>query len=99
MSLRPALEGGKLDRTFVDSECNKNEQQMIRTARYKYIAYKDDPVEQFFDMQDDPGETRNLSVDKSSQTVLEEHRGLLKQWIEQLDLSPDLPEECRWAFA
>ena len=99
VSLRPALEGGKLDRTFVASECNKNEQQMIRTARYKYIAYKDDPVEQFFDMQDDPGETRNLSVDKSSQTVLEEHRGLLKQWIEQLDLSPDLPEECRWAFA
>jgi choline-sulfatase/glucosamine-6-phosphate deaminase len=70
---------------------------MIRSSRYKYIAYKDDPVEQLFDMQDDPGETRNLSVDASHQPVLEEHRGLLKRWIGQLDLAPELPDECRWA--
>ena len=99
VSLLPALEGGTVDRTFVASECNDNEQQMIRTGRYKYIAYKDDPIEQLFDMQDDPGETRNLSVNEGHRTVLEEHRDLLKQWIGQLDLAPDLPEECRWEFA
>lgn len=98
VSLLPALEGGKVDRDFVASECNNNEQQMIRSERYKYIAYKDDPVEQLFDMQDDPGETRNLSVDDGHRTVLEEHRGHLKDWVGQLDLAPDLPEECRWTF-
>jgi arylsulfatase A-like enzyme len=96
VSLIPALEGGEMNRPFVAAECSNNQEQMIRSPRYKYIAYKDDPVEQLFDMQDDPGETRNLSVQKSHEAVLEEHRDLLSQWIGQLDLAPDLPEECRW---
>ena len=99
VSLAPALEGNTLGRTFVASECNNNEQQMIRSSRYKYIAYKDDPIEQLFDMQDDPGETRNLSVDEAHRPTLDEHRDMLKDWIGQLDLAPDLPEECRWSFA
>ena len=98
VSLRPVLEGATIDRKFVVSECNNNQDQMIRTPRYKYIAYKDDPVEQLFDMQEDPGETRNLSLDKTQQSVLEDHRAMLEQWIGQLDLAPDLPEECRWTF-
>ena len=98
ISLRPALEGGTVARTFVASECNNNEQQMIRSSRYKYIAYKDDPVEQLFDMQEDPGETRNLSVDANHTAALNEHRQLLQQWIGELDLAPDLPDECRWRF-
>ena len=99
VSLRPALEGQTLDRAFVASECNNNEHQMIRTNRYKYIAYKDDPIEQLFDMQEDPGETRNLSVDDAAQQALEEHRCLLTEWIGGLDIAPDLPDECRWCFS
>jgi arylsulfatase A-like enzyme len=99
VSLLPALKGHALNRTFVASECNKNEQQMIRTSRYKYIGYKDDPVEQLFDMQNDPGETRNLSVDETHKPVLDEHRGMLERWIRELDLAPDLPEACRWEFS
>ena len=93
------MEGQTLDRAFVASECNNNEHQMIRTNRYKYIAYKDDPIEQLFDMQKDPGETRNLSVDDAAQQALEEHRRLLTEWIGGLDIAPDLPDECRWCFS
>jgi arylsulfatase A-like enzyme len=98
VSLLPALEGGEMNRPFVAAECSNNQVQMIRSSRYKYIAYKDDPIEQLFDMQDDPGETRNLSIDEPHRAVLEEHRDMLSQWIGQLDLAPDLPEECRWEF-
>lgn len=98
ISLLPAIEGGQVDRPLVAAECSSNTEQMIRTERYKYIAYKDDPVEQLFDMQADPGETRNLSVDASHADVLAEHRGLLREWIGGLDLAPDMPSECRWSF-
>jgi len=98
VSLLPALAGSEMDRPFVASECSNNQEQMIRSFRYKYIAYKDDPIEQLFDMQDDPGETQNLSVDETHRAVLEEHRDLLAGWIGHLDLAPDLPEECRWEF-
>jgi len=98
VSLLSAMGSGGLDRTFVASECNNNEQQMIRTERYKYIAYKDDPIEQLFDMVEDPGEMRNLSVDEGHLSVLKAHREMLHGWIGGLDLAPDLPDECRWSF-
>jgi choline-sulfatase len=37
--------------------------RMARDARYKLIAYPGDPVVQLFDLQDDPGETRNIAAE------------------------------------
>ena len=37
--------------------------RMARDGRYKLIAYPGDPVVQLFDLQADPGETRNVAAD------------------------------------
>ena len=92
-SVRPLLEGHPLDRQFVASETTFStwgklhqdewpKARMIRSARYKYIAYDSgDPREQLFDMQDDPGETRNLAMNADQSEVLAEHRQYLRAWI------------------
>ncbi len=37
---------------------------MVRADQYKLIRYQDDPVAQLFDLENDPGETRNLATDR-----------------------------------
>ncbi|HUT90480.1 MAG TPA: hypothetical protein VMY37_13345 [Thermoguttaceae bacterium] len=41
-----------------------------------------DNREQFFDMEADPDETKNLIADVSLAGEVERHRSLLKQWME-----------------
>ena len=95
-SLRPLLEGdGPWPREFVPAEVTLAG-RMIRTPRFKYIAYTNDPVEQLFDMQADPGETKNLAPDAARAADLNAHRTLLATWEKSLDVAPfDLP---KWAI-
>jgi choline-sulfatase len=65
---------------------------MIRTADHKYIAYQDDPVEQLFDMKNDPGEMKNLAGESSHAAVLEAHRKLLREQWTRLDMAPNAPK-------
>ena len=58
--------------------------RMVRSARYKYIAYQGDRTDQLFDMVDDPGETRNLAADAAAAGPLAEHRRMLAEWESQL---------------
>ena len=94
-TLRPLLEGkGTAWREFVPAEVTITG-RMIRTPRYKYITYKRDPVEQLFDMQADPGETKNLAPDARHADALKAHRKLLADWEARLDVAPfPLP---KWA--
>jgi len=86
-SLRPAIEGKTLDRTFVVSELSEYDEKprqgrMLRTARYKYIVFNGGRrPEQLFDLQFDPGEVCNLAARPSAAAVLSEHRDLLARWI------------------
>jgi arylsulfatase A-like enzyme len=58
--------------------------RMVRTARYKYIAYSiGKGNEQLFDLQSDPGEMHNLAADLSAAGQLQHHRALLRQWVRQ----------------
>ena len=60
--------------------------RMIRTQRYKYVAYDaGDRREQLIDMQDDPGEMVNLAGVAECSGVLESHRRLLAKWCEATD--------------
>ena len=87
-SLRPSLEGKATPgHEFVASEVTRTG-RMIRTRRYKYVTYEGDPVEQLFDMQDDPGETKNLAADARHGDALTGHRKLLKEWEAKLDVAP-----------
>ncbi|MCU0229477.1 MAG: sulfatase-like hydrolase/transferase, partial [Bryobacterales bacterium] len=66
VSLRPALEGKPLERTFVAGELLYQDQtregRMIRTARHKYVVFNHgDRPEQLFDLDADPGEVLNLA--------------------------------------
>lgn len=83
-SLRPLVDGKTVPwRQFVVSETSSAaEARLVRTDRYKYILFaQGENREQFFDMQADPGETKNLIGDASLAGEVERHRGLLKQWM------------------
>lgn len=83
-SLRPLVEGKTIPwRDFVASECSTGgDARMIRTARYKYIAFARGEVrEQFFDLEKDPGEMKNLVADSALAGEVARHRSLLQQWM------------------
>ncbi|NOZ22918.1 MAG: sulfatase-like hydrolase/transferase [Planctomycetes bacterium] len=87
-SLRPLLEGKATPwHEFVAAEVTLTG-RMIRTPRYKYIMYKGDPVEQIFDMKEDPWETKNLAPDPAHADTLAAHRKLLAEWEGSLDVAP-----------
>jgi len=91
-SLRPILEGAaESGSDFVVTEVSANSGRMIRTDNYKYITYKDDTVEQLFDMKNDPGETKNLATQSLYASILAEHRKLLRGWEMRLDVPPNVP--------
>jgi arylsulfatase A-like enzyme len=83
-SLRPLLERKNVEsRDFVAAEVQVVG-RVIRTPQYKYVRYNGDPVEQLFDMQADPGETRNLYADSRYASVVTDHRKLLSDWESKL---------------
>jgi choline-sulfatase len=88
-SLKPILEGNTVEwREFVTAEVQKIG-RMLRTPNYKYVTYSGDPVEQLFDMKADPGETKNLAGMSHYDGILEDHRKLLREWEESLDIAPE----------
>ena len=67
---------------FLDDETKKG--RMIRTARYKYIAFSHGQrPELLFDLENDPGETENLAYQAAYREVLSEHRERLRKEVEQ----------------
>jgi len=57
--------------------------RMLRTEDYKYVVFDHGMIrEQLIDMQNDPGEMKNLAMDPAYGAVLDEHRKYLKEWIE-----------------
>ena len=83
-SLRAVIEGGNPAwRDYVVAH-NYVVGRMVRSPRYKYIAYQGDQTEQLFDMADDPHETRNLALDPAAAGPLAEHRRMAAEWEGQL---------------
>ncbi len=79
-SLRPLLEKTKTEwREFVGIEVQEVG-RVLRTERFKYVKYEGDPVEQLFDMKNDPWEMNNLYADAKYADVVADHRTLLAEW-------------------
>ncbi len=81
-SLRPSLEAKPQPREYITAHLRfrteDREGRMLRTQRYKYIAFSQGArPEQLFDLQLDPGESRNLALEASSAAPLNLHRALL----------------------
>ena len=96
-SLRSILEGKSVPANhFIVTEVSSNTGRMVRTPSFKYIVYKDDSVEQLFDMRTDPGETKNLAESSRYALVLAEHRKMLRDWESRLDVPPNAPNADVW---
>lgn len=56
--------------------------RMVRTKRYKYTAYQDpkSPLQELFDLQNDPGEINNLAGKNEARDILVDHRQRLARW-------------------
>ena len=86
-SLRPAIRGDGWDRRFVVSELADlgfpdRQGRMLRTDRFKYVAFNGGQrPEQFFELQLNPGEVRNLVGDSEAAKELDRHRELLTGWL------------------
>ena len=97
VSLRAIIEGdGGEQRACIISEGNNNTGRMIRTQSFKYIKYVDDPVEQLFDMINDPGETKNLAARSRYASALAEHKRLLAEHESRLDVPRGIPHTEFW---
>jgi choline-sulfatase len=94
-NLRPLMEGRTVSwREFALAEVKltgTTPGYALRTPDHKYIVHKGDPVEQLFDMRNDPGETKNLAGEAGSADLLAEHRKLLRHVRARLDLAPGAP--------
>ena len=87
-SLRPLLEdAGRPWREFVVSSSSITG-RMVRTADYKYVSYKGDPVDQLFDMKNDPWETKNLSDQSDYAPIVADHRKILSDFEAPFELAP-----------
>lgn len=87
-SLLPCTDGETIDRPYVAAETKfrfgGGEARMIRSRRYKYVAYDLGPNrEQLFDLIADPGEMTNLATCATHAAILEEHRSHLREWLAQ----------------
>ena len=60
--------------------------RMVRTADFKYNVYsKGEDNEQFFDLRTDPGESKNLAENPDYEMEINNHRQLLKEWMDKTD--------------
>jgi arylsulfatase A-like enzyme len=83
-SLRPLAEGKDVKqwRDFVVAESQNG--RMVRTKRFKYCIYDSGRRrEQLIDIENDPGEMKNLAEVEKYKGVLDEHRRLLRTWVEK----------------
>jgi arylsulfatase A-like enzyme len=83
-SLRPLAEGKDVEQwpDFIVTESQNG--RMVRTKRYKYCIYDSGSRrEQLTDLENDPGEIRNLAEVETYKGVLDEHRRLLWAWVEK----------------
>ncbi|MEL6343991.1 MAG: sulfatase-like hydrolase/transferase [Myxococcota bacterium] len=84
VSLRPLFEGDTFEREYVPSQ-SLIEGRMIRSLDYKYIQFRNDPVEQLFNLRDDPWELNNLAGDSAYAAILDDHRRMQDDFEGALD--------------
>ncbi|HET6878904.1 MAG TPA: sulfatase/phosphatase domain-containing protein, partial [Pirellulales bacterium] len=82
-SLAPLLRGEATEVYPFTVGYFRDVQRMIRTDRWKLIAYPKIGRWQLFDLRDDPAELDDLSMKPERQTDLAELRGKLIEWQRQ----------------
>lgn len=71
--------------------------RMLRTERYKYLRFSSgENREQFFDLQNDPGELIDLKKDATHAAGFAEHRALMDKWLR--DTGDPLADAPGWGI-
>ncbi len=81
-TLRPLAEGrdDNARRPYIVAENNTG--RMLRSDRYKYCVYASgENRESLVDLQNDPGEMKNLAGVPKFDKTIDQHREFLRQWI------------------
>lgn len=82
-SLRPVIEGKSQLPGLAFSDYVGNPRSIrgtaVMTNRYKYAYWGQQFGSEFYDLQEDPHEMRNLALDPASQARIREHHGLLTE--------------------
>ncbi len=79
--------GSPVERDYIvsqwDAEWNFTREpgRMLRTKQYKYIKYVENSDEELYDIQNDPGEKKNLAPNTDYKEVLERHRVMFTQYL------------------
>jgi choline-sulfatase len=96
-SLLRAIDGTATADRAVICDIPGNIGKVVRTAKYNYITYANDPVDMLFDMQSDPLEMHNLVADAAHADTLAQLRGSLREWERSLQPSrADTPNLNVW---
>jgi arylsulfatase A-like enzyme len=78
-------------------------QRAVREDRWKLIGYPQINKTQFFDLKDDPAETKDLSGEPAHAADVARLAALLKDWQKKLDdkqpLKTDKPEPVEFDFS
>jgi len=82
-SLVPQLKDANTPRKWPAITSHNRGNTAVRTENYRYIHYADGS-EEFYDMQQDPAEWKNLSSDPKFAKLMEEHRG----WLPTINEKP-----------
>jgi arylsulfatase A-like enzyme len=84
-SLKPVI-AGKQDTVYSEIYGYfRDKQRMVRNKRYKLIHYPHLDRHQLFDLQKDPHEKKDLSVDKRHDKVFRELQEKLATWLDRTD--------------
>ena len=79
-SLRPLMEGNGEPREAIFCEymtASGQKSKCVRTERYKYVFWGGEEEGEFYDLQEDPDELRNLYRDPGYRAEVDRHRGLM----------------------
>ena len=56
--------------------------RMLRSDQYKYNLFSyGSNNEQLFDIENDPGETKNLAFDPQMKNIVKQHKQKLNEWL------------------
>lgn len=105
-SLMPAwVKGSNVSHEYVVSQWHSEwgytiePGRMLRTKRYKYCIYREGDGEELYDMEEDPWEQKNLSKDSNYLSILQKHRKLFEEYLEESEddfRSLDWKADKRW---
>jgi arylsulfatase A-like enzyme len=96
-SLAPVVRGRPAqlrEYTVTETAVGRTQGRSLRTARYEYVVYqRSKNGQQFFDLKDDPGETKNLIGHADFADAIARHRNLLSAWCHQTNDDFEIPHE------